>query len=128
MPLPSIQTLFLKMIENYDETSTDQKIMGLFGVETINSNTGEVIKPRVHITLQSLCDGSLYEKGNIRCEYYDQIKKVNITVYSASLNENYEDDLYDEEDFLSDKYIVVKKLSDGTYNNYLCHRCPVCQI
>jgi hypothetical protein len=127
MPTQGVERLVLKMIENYDnaETQSVPDQMGLFCVDTINSITGEVIKPSKHITLKYIYDGSSYAKGSFRCQYYDYVKRINITVFSARLNENYEDDIYDEEDFLSDKYIVVKESSDGKLNYYLCQRYPV---
>jgi hypothetical protein len=127
MSTQGVERLVLKMIENYDndETQSVPDRMGLFCVDTINSITGEVIKPRKHITLKYIYDGSSYAKGSFRCQFYDHVKRMNITVFSTRLNENYEDDIYDEEDFLSDKYIVVKESSDGKLNYYLCQRYPV---
>jgi hypothetical protein len=127
MPAQGFERLVLKMIENYDndETSPVPDRMGLFCVDTINSITGKVIKPSKHITLKYISDGSSYDKGSFRCQYYDHVKRMNITVFSTSLNENYEDDIYDEEDFLSDKYIVVKQSFNGKLNYYLCQRYPV---
>jgi hypothetical protein len=124
MPTQGVERLVLKMIENYETQSVPDRI-GLFCIDTINSITGEVIKPSKHITLKYIYDGSLYKKGRFRCQYYDHVKRMNITVFSARLNENYEDDIYDEEDFLSDKYIVVKESFDGKLNYYLCQRYPV---
>ena len=106
--------LNIKMVENYDETLYISRILGLFSMEIINIKTGIAIEPPKHFILESICDGSLYEKDDLLCEYYDYIKKIKIMLYSPTVDEESEDN------FLSDKFILVKELPDNSCQNYLC--------
>jgi len=106
--------LNIKMVEYYDEPLYISRILGLFSMETINIKTGVAIEPPKHFILESICDGSLYEKDDLLCEYYDHVKQIKIMLYSATVDEGSEDD------FLSDKFILVKELSNNSCQNYLC--------
>jgi hypothetical protein len=106
--------LNIKMVENYDEPPYISRILGLFSMETINIKTGVVIEPPKHFILKSICDGSLYEKDDLLCEYYDHVKQIKIILYSPTVDEGSEDD------FLSDKFILIKELPDNSCKNYLC--------